>query len=87
MHYRDERAPRATALDTRLAAIGACCCDCEIMMNGYVPARHLWMFPDGPQGDPEFPREMPPCHGVRRGTIRPCENWIRYDRNLKMGFF
>src|SRR5437016_1972038 len=33
--YRDTNAPRATALGARLGQIGACCCDCELFLNGY----------------------------------------------------
>lgn len=42
VHYRDSFAPRATSLLTRLSAMGACCCDCEMLMNAYEPARRLW---------------------------------------------
>ena len=41
-HFRDLRAPRATALKKRMSEVGACCCDCELLLNGYIPARHLW---------------------------------------------
>ena len=41
-HYRDSLAPRATSLLSRLSEMGACCCDCEILMNAYEPARRLW---------------------------------------------
>ncbi|QDP95734.1 DUF2695 domain-containing protein [Microlunatus elymi] len=36
LRYRDQRAPQATALEERLARRGACCCDCEIFLSGYV---------------------------------------------------
>src|SRR2546423_1221424 len=35
IRYRDTKAPRATALLARLRQIGACCCDCELFLNGY----------------------------------------------------
>ena len=37
LHYRDLRAPRATALEARLGQKGGYC-DCEIFMNAYEPA-------------------------------------------------
>jgi hypothetical protein len=37
LRYRDAMAPRATALNTRLRSVGACCCDCEMFLNGYQP--------------------------------------------------
>lgn len=58
--YRDLVAPRATALERRLAASGGHC-DCEFLMNAVEPARHLWVPPvpqrpaaiddEGPDGD------------------------------------
>lgn len=42
--YRDERAPRATALERRLEAGGGYC-DCEVLMNAVEPARRLWQSP------------------------------------------
>ena len=38
--YRDLRAPRATALETRLGNMGGFC-DCEIFLNGMRRAPHL----------------------------------------------
>jgi Protein of unknown function (DUF2695) len=57
--WRDLRAPRATALVQRLAKRGACCCDCEVILN---------VYPDYPEtGDPVS------CAGVSRaGSTRPC---------------
>jgi hypothetical protein len=60
VRYRDAVAPRATALLERLSRLGACCCDCELFMNGYQPHE-----------------QPPPCAGVRRGSVRPCTNWVR----------
>lgn len=57
--WRDLRAPRATALVGRLARLGACCCDCEVIMNVYKD------YPDT--------GEALPCAGVARaGSTRPC---------------
>jgi hypothetical protein len=66
VHYRDAMAPRATALTTRLAELGACCCDCELFFNGYELAHD--------EGS------LPSCLGVRRGSIRPCRRWLRIRR-------
>ena len=43
--YRDERAPRATALEQRLGQMGGFC-DCEIFLNAYEPAPELWIRPE-----------------------------------------
>jgi hypothetical protein len=81
-HYRDVRAPRATGLERRLGAIGGFC-DCEIFMNAYepipavcVPATTADGDPD-PWGLPEWPPQLPPCGGVRRGSTQPCSLWVR----------
>jgi len=85
-HYRDVRAPRATALEKRLGQVGGFC-DCEIFLNGYEAAPEHWIHPepveeDGVvyQEDPYFPEVMPPCRGVRRGSIRGCTLWVRMRR-------
>ncbi|WP_454293910.1 DUF2695 domain-containing protein [Salana multivorans] len=51
--FRDLRAPRATALERRLARKGGFC-DCEIFWNGYEPAGHLLVYSwqDCPLCDP-----------------------------------
>lgn len=67
--FRDLTAPRATALEDRLASMGACCCDCELFMNAYQPAQLEGAL-----------RSQPPCHGVRRGSTQPCINWARIRR-------
>lgn len=41
--FRDTTAPRATALEYRLADMGACCCDCEIFLNAYRPTYQVWI--------------------------------------------
>jgi hypothetical protein len=63
VRYRDVMAPRATALVERLRRVGACCCDCELFLNGYEL-----------RGVGEV---LPPCGGVRRGSVRPCAAWVR----------
>jgi uncharacterized protein DUF2695 len=69
LRYRDSSAPRATALRERLCRLGACCCDCELFLNGYEPR------PDPSTAEP--PRRLALCAGVRRGSVRPCRNWVR----------
>jgi hypothetical protein len=86
--YRDARAPRATALAQRMRDIGACCCDCEIFMNGYQLDACFWtpereVVHDGGGTvilDAKQPEQLPPCAGVRRGSTRPCTNWVRRRR-------
>lgn len=84
--YRDLAAPRSTALESRLSAAGGYC-DCEVLMNVFEPAPHLWTsgeerdpaddeFDDElDDAEPEPPEVMPRCAGVRRGTVQPCGNW------------
>jgi hypothetical protein len=64
--YRDAVAPRATALVDRLRSVGACCCDCELFLNGYWPTHGA--------------EPLPACAGVRRGSVRPCSKWERLRR-------
>jgi hypothetical protein len=85
--FRDASAPRATALHALLSRIGACCCDCELSLNGYEPHPRLWspereVDNDGVTLviDPAPPERLPPCAGVRRGSVRPCGNWVRLRR-------
>jgi hypothetical protein len=33
--FQQARAPRATGFAARLGRLGACCCDCELFLNGY----------------------------------------------------
>lgn len=80
--YRDLVAPRAFALERRLADSGGFC-DCEVMMNAYEPSWRLWTpaweeeLPDGGAivHEADYPKEMPRCAGVRRGSTRGCTNW------------
>jgi hypothetical protein len=82
--YRDAMAPRATAFRRQLDRVGACCCDCELFLNGYTPHPRFWtpeheVEHDGVTVvfDAEPPDPLPPCSGVRRGSVQPCANWVR----------
>lgn len=85
--YRDQRAPNATALTSRLSGMGGFC-DCEIFMNAFQPASRLWLRRestdiDEDEWDDELdvewdpPVSMPPCAGVRPLSTQPCINWQR----------
>jgi hypothetical protein len=85
-HYRDLRAPRATALERRLGEKGGYC-DCEIFLNAYELAPQHWVeaeeyVEDGVTylEDPTYPEPMPPCRGVRAGSTRGCSLWVRMRR-------
>ncbi|NYJ19819.1 DUF2695 domain-containing protein [Glaciibacter psychrotolerans] len=88
LRYRERCAPRASSLLTRLSDMGACCCDCELTLNAYDLHDSLWkprqgnLDSDGDDEvrDREWPEEMPPCQGVRRGSTQPCANWVRRRR-------
>lgn len=88
LYYRDMCAPGATALLDRLAAMGACCCDCEMLLNAYEIAERFWKpgtWLPGTDGggewrEPEPPEKDPPCWGVRRGSTKPCTIWERIVR-------
>src|SRR3954454_820168 len=94
LHYRDAIAPRATALARRLGNLGGYC-DCEIFLNGYqlvdagagaddaADADAYWdaaLAPDAEAAGHATAEELPPCQGVRRGTVTPCGNWVRLRR-------
>lgn len=87
VRYRDASAPRATALYGRLSRLGACCCDCELFLNGYEPHAAFWT-PEHDVDDDGVtlvieatpPEQRAPCAGVRRGSVRPCSNWVRLRR-------
>ena len=86
--FRDRRAPRASALERRLGYVGGYC-DCEILMNGWWPHPRLWtpareLEEDGIVmcDDPAPPHPMPTCATVRRGSIRPCSNWVRRTHHV-----
>ena len=68
--WRDQRAPRATALERRLESRGGFC-DCEVLMNVYARPERLG---DGSDADPDA--EPLECLGVRKGSTRPCIRWI-----------
>ncbi|QQS00537.1 MAG: DUF2695 domain-containing protein [Austwickia sp.] len=70
--YRDLMAPRATGLERRLGTMGGYC-DCEVLMNAYVPLACL--------AEPAAaPPELGPCRGVRPGSTQPCALWSRRPR-------
>ncbi len=66
--YRDESAPRASALERKMRLLGGFC-DCEVLLNVVRPAstEAMRLIDAG---------EDLVCKGVRRGTIQPCENWL-----------
>jgi hypothetical protein len=76
--FRDLTAPRATALDDRLARMGGYC-DCEIFLNGVTLRRGSGDADEGDDDDLD-PSLVPPCAGVRRGSTRGCANWRRRVR-------
>lgn len=82
-HYRDVRAPRATALEGRLGQMGGFC-DCEIFLNAYQlhPALFVRDQPTEDDQCPEvrWPDPLPTCLGARRGSTQPCRLWCRQIR-------
>lgn len=46
--FRDQTAPRATALFDRLRSMGACCCDGEIFANVFRLSSNPWVIEPGP---------------------------------------
>jgi hypothetical protein len=87
LRFRDAVAPRATALAKRLGRVGGYC-DCEVFLNGYTPHHRFWTPRREARGDDGFtyivdaqaPNPLPPCAGVRRGAVEPCNNWVRLRR-------
>lgn len=69
--WRDARAPRATALEHRLARRGGFC-DCELFLNVWVSSASPMVEASGRRYEP--PRG--PCRGVRRGSSQPCHLWV-----------
>jgi hypothetical protein len=71
--WRDARAPRATALEHRLARRGGCC-DCELFLNVWSPP----MVVDDEDSESGWRLRLPPqlCRGVRRGSSQPCATWV-----------
>lgn len=98
LHYRDQVAPRATALEHRLGEMGAFC-DCEIFLNAVdLTPRWSQVVEDAagwepgtygglalvPEPDPEEV-DPPPCLGVRRGSTQWCGRWERQRRRPPWG--
>ncbi|WP_166971138.1 DUF2695 domain-containing protein [Brevibacterium atlanticum] len=46
--FRDQTAPRATALLDRLSSLGACCCDGQIILDAFTLGPHPWILDPGP---------------------------------------
>ncbi len=68
IHYRNTVAPRATALERKINLLGAYC-DCEVLMNAVRPASAATARLLDDAADIV-------CHGVRRGCIQPCDQWL-----------
>ncbi|MBW3084343.1 hypothetical protein KEM60_00530 [Austwickia sp. TVS 96-490-7B] len=73
--FRDVTAPQATALLRRLSHMGGYC-DCEVLMNAYVPRQGL-EHPHAAGLMSPLPTTTPTCQRVRRGSTRPCTVWVR----------
>jgi hypothetical protein len=73
--YRDESAPGDSGLERRLEAAGGFC-DCEILMNAFVPASVL-------VDEDDWPEELPECAGVRPGSTVPCRHWAPAARSRR----
>ena len=69
--WRDARAPRATALERRLATRGGFC-DCELFLNVWVPSAS-----SRSQAKPDMAADSmsQACRGSRRGSTQPCRLW------------
>ncbi|MEJ7630829.1 MAG: DUF2695 domain-containing protein [Nocardioidaceae bacterium] len=80
--WRDARAPRATALEQRLARQGGCC-DCELFLNVWVHAASLSGARDGLAPLARTVSDL--CHSVRRGSAQPCTLWVRRPRPWPRG--
>ena len=57
-------------------------------MNGYDLDRRVWTPPRRNGEDVFFtemtdPDRLPLCAGVRRGSVRPCTNWVRIRRGYR----
>ncbi|MBK8460866.1 MAG: DUF2695 domain-containing protein [Micropruina sp.] len=82
-HFRDTRAPRATAMERRLGEVHGLC-DCGIFRNGY-DLRPEHCIPevvhetDGVTYVEEYrwPTPLPACLGVRSGSTQGCRLWWR----------
>ncbi len=84
--FRDLTAPRAVALERRLAERGGFC-DCECFLNAFTVAACWWtpgrtIERDGcvEYLDPQPPQVLPTCGRVRRGSTQPCGVWAPIRR-------
>jgi hypothetical protein len=77
--FRDLQAPRATALTSRLAQLGAFC-DCEILLNAYELDPSFFSY-DQIADEYLPPDTRPSCRQVRRGSVQPCRIWHRPSWN------
>lgn len=68
------RAPRATALEQRLAGRGGYC-DCEIFLNGWTASPAITST-DPETEDEIWPDPMPSCTRVRPRSTQPCLLWL-----------
>lgn len=73
------RAPRATALEQRLASRGGYC-DCEIFMNGWTVSRAITST-DPETEDEIWPDPMLSCTRVRPRSTQPCDRWVEISRD------
>ncbi len=83
LHFRDVRAPRATALARRLVSWGGYC-DCEVFLNAFDLHPKYWapeVIHDNGNcpgiGDSTWPDPLPACLRVRAGSTQPCALWWR----------
>lgn len=87
LHYRDVRAPHATALAGRLGSGGGYC-DCEVFLNAF-DLRPEYGTPEvlHDKGDyveiedPTWPAPLPACRSVGVGSTQPCALWWRRRRS------
>jgi hypothetical protein len=79
LRWRDQRAPRATALERRLAQRGGCCCDCELLINVWETSEALDVW-NAVLQQYEPPPRLPPCAGGRARSTEPCAHWQRRRR-------
>jgi hypothetical protein len=77
-NYREQRAPRATALERRMGAMGGYC-DCELFLNGMTLDHSLRTY-DEESDEWLSPEVLPSCRGVRRGSTQSCGVWVRRRR-------
>ncbi len=68
LRYRDAKVPRATAILQRVSRMGAGCCDCDVLRNGYrlrcESKRETWMV------------LMLSCFARSRASMQPCGKWV-----------